>query len=75
MEELKKLVRSKAVGTNKDGVMHINYDENDIFDLVKEVYNMALDKAAENAKVYHAKSEWEDTGYVDKHSILNLKIK
>ena len=31
MEELKKLVRSKAIGTNKNGVLHIDYDENDIF--------------------------------------------
>ncbi len=40
----------------------------------KKAHNFAIEKAAENAEIYHAQNEFEDTGYIDRQSILKLKL-
>lgn len=75
MEELKKLVRSKATGTNKNGVIHIDYEENDVFEIAKQAYNMALDDVANKTMVGTINGHIEYYEVIDKGSILKLKKK
>lgn len=70
--ELKEIAQEIAIVVNKTAVIEnrttwAKWAEPEIIEILSEVYNAAIDKAAECAKGYYGRK-------VDKTSILNLKI-